>query len=164
MQHLKHLLKRHISHNLRPISKSLIIFLIVVAAIGFADATYLTIEHFTNANPPCFIGSCELVLNSTYATVAGIPVAIFGVVYYLFILMAFVVYLESKKEKELALRVGCLSTVIGLGSSLYFFILQAFVLHAFCQYCLVSAGTSTILFVTASYIIVTSRKHQPVLM
>ncbi len=160
MKHLKHLLKR----PLRAIPKSLIIFLIVVAAAGFADATYLTVEHYMNVNPPCFVGSCEIVLTSSFSTILGIPVALFGAIYYLFILVMFVVYLESKKEKELALRIGTLSTVLGFAASVYFFILQAFVLHAFCQYCLVSATTSTVLFVTATYIIVTSRKHTPSLL
>lgn len=147
-------------HSLRAIPKWLIGLLIVVAGIGFADATYLTIEHYTNANPPCFVGSCEVVLNSPYSTIAGVPVALFGAVYYLFILVGLVVFLESKKEG--ALRVALFATVVGFLASLYFFILQAFVLHAFCQYCLGSATTSTVLFVIAVYIIVTSRKQSGV--
>ena len=160
MKHLKHLLTRPLKAT-NPsgdlISRGLLVFLIVIAAIGFSDATYLTIEHYTNTNPPCFVGSCELVLTSAYSTVAGVPVAAFGIVYYLCILVGLVVFLESKKEK--ALRMALLGTVIGFLASLYFFILQAFVLHAFCQYCLISATTSTILFVTAIYLIVRSKKQ-----
>ncbi len=153
MQHLKHLLTQPLSHT----PKWVVGFLIVIAALGFADATYLTVEHYTNANPPCFVGSCELVLTSAYSTVFGIPVAIFGAVYYLFILICFFTFIEAKKEK--ALRIGLCVTVIGFLTSLYFFGVQAFALHAFCQYCLGSALSSTILFVTAITIFVKSMKR-----
>ena len=46
------------------------------------------------------------------------------------------------------------ATVIGFVMSVYFFLLQALVIHAFCQYCLFSAGLSTGLFITAIYVIV----------
>jgi uncharacterized membrane protein len=138
------------------ISKWLLIFLIIIAGIGFTDSTYLTVEHYTNSNPPCFIGSCELVLTSSYSTVAGIPVALFGMAYYLFILVALLVFFDSKKET--ALRIGLFSTVIGFIVSVYLFFLQASVIHAFCQYCLGSAATSTILFIAAVCIIVKSRR------
>jgi uncharacterized membrane protein len=138
------------------IPKWLLIALIIVAAIGFVDATYLTVEHYTNANPPCYIGSCELVLTSAYSTVAGIPVALGGVADYLFMLVMLIIFLDSKKE--MALRIALYSTAVGFAASIYFFILQAFVIHAFCQYCLGSATTSTILFITAVCLIVKSRK------
>jgi uncharacterized membrane protein len=141
------------------ISKSLLIFLVIIAGIGFVDSTYLTVEHYTNSNPPCFIGSCELVLTSSYSTFAGIPVALSGMAYYLFILVALLIFFESKKE--MALRIGLFSTTIGFIVSIYLFFLQASVIHAFCQYCLGSAATSTILFIAALCVILKSRRTLP---
>ncbi len=139
----------------RSLSKGLIVFLIVIVVLGFADATFLTVEHYRNAIPPCTTDGCETVLTSKYATVAGIPVALGGAVYYLFLLVLFVAYIDTKKE--IILRSALLFTTIGFLSSVYFFILQAFVIRAFCQYCLGSAATSTILFVTAIIIFVKYR-------
>lgn len=144
--------------RLRVIPKWLLGLLIFFAVLGFADATYLTVEHYTNTNPPCFVGNCEIVLTSVYATIAGIPVALLGMVYYLFILIMLFVYIESKKE--IALRIALLTTAIGLLMSLYFFILQAFVIRAFCQYCLFSAISSMGLFITAMYGIVKWREEK----
>jgi uncharacterized membrane protein len=124
---------------------------VVIAALGLIDATYLTINHYQHTVPPCFIGSCEQVLTSTYAVILGIPVAVFGIAYYLFILACLVVYIESnhtshESRKNKATTAVLATTVIGFLMSLYFFGIQALVIHDFCQYCLGSALFSTLMF------------------
>jgi uncharacterized membrane protein len=144
MMNLKNLLT---TPFLSRLSKPALVFLFVVSGLGFLDAAYLTVEHYVNKIPPCSIGSCEAVLTSSYATVAGIPVALGGTIYYFAFLVLLLLYVDLKKEKYL--RIALASSVFGFGASIYFFILQAFVLHAFCLYCMGSALTSTTLFVTA---------------
>lgn len=130
-----------------------------VAAIGFIDAAYLTIEHYMNAIPPCAIGSCEVVLTSVYSVVPGtnIPGALVGTIYYLLIVILVIVLFDIKKDgphekiRVLILRKILCMTVFGFLASVWFLYLQAFVLHAFCQYCLASAATSTILFLISVY-------------
>lgn len=146
MKNLKHLL----TQPFLAIPTKLIIVGLIVALLGFADAMYLTIEHYLGAIPPCSIGGCEKVLTSEYSTVFGVPVALGGVIYYLIMLVGVFGYIESKNEK--LLRWTLLFTVFGFVSSLYFFYIQAFVLKAFCLYCLGSTITSTLLFVLAIYI------------
>lgn len=157
MQNLKRLLTTPLS---RPLSKGLLTFLFVVAGLGFADAAYLTVEHYGNKIPPCSIGSCETVLSSSFAVVAGIPVALGGAIYYLLILILLKVYIDTKNEK--ILRSALVFTTAGLLATIYFFILQAFVLHAFCIYCIGSALTSTTLFATAIYIFKTHRPNDTI--
>lgn len=131
----------------------------IVAAVGFIDATYLTIEHYMNAIPPCAVGNCEVVLTSVYSVVPGtnIPAALVGALYYLLIVVLVIVLFDLKKDGQneklrvLILRKMLSITVFGFLASLWFLYLQAFVLHAYCQYCLVSAATSTILFAIAVY-------------
>jgi uncharacterized membrane protein len=143
------------------------VFLVIFALIGFADATYLTIDHYQNIAPPCFVGSCEVVLTSAYSTFAGIPVSIFGMVYYLFILILLFAYINSSvdvatgRKNEKAFRTAIKVTPIGFLASLYFFCIQAFVLHQFCQYCLLSATTSTVLFIIAIYLYLKKMKKEP---
>jgi uncharacterized membrane protein len=123
----------------------------IFALIGFSDATYLTIDHYLNIAPPCFVGSCEVVLTSAYSSVAHIPVSIFGVLYYFFVLVTIFLSINAKdpQKKARTFRAALFATPIGFLASLYFFIIQAFVLHHFCQYCLLSATTSTALFIIA---------------
>ena len=130
---------------------SLAVFLLVIALLGFADATYLTIEHYQGVIPPCTIVSgCETVLSSVYSTIAGMPVSLLGAVYYLLILIGVFAYLESKNTKPL--KWALVLTIFGLLFTLWFLYVQAFILGAYCLYCLGSALTSIILFVTANVI------------
>jgi uncharacterized membrane protein len=144
MQNLKNLLTK----PLRPIPTSIVIFVLLVALVGFADSTYLTIEHFQGVIPPCkVVEGCDTVLTSPYSEVFGIPVALGGSIFYLLVTIGAFAYLESKNEKML--RLALLITVFGILASLWFLILQAFVLKAYCTYCLLSIITSTTLFITA---------------
>lgn len=137
------------------VSKGFIIFLFIVTALGFVDASYLTVEHYMNKIPPCTFAGCDIVLTSPYSQVAGIPDSLLGSIYYLLILILLMIYLDTRKE--IILKGTLLFTTAGFLVSVYLFILQAFIIHAYCQYCLLSALTSTILFVTS---IVIFKKYQ----
>src|SRR3954469_6403031 len=97
---------------LRPLSRGAFIVLFVVALLGFADATYLTVEHYVNAIPPCSIGSCETVLTSQYASVLGFPVSLFGSVFYFLVLVLLMVYRDTKK----AVLLNIAATLAGIGA------------------------------------------------
>ena len=147
MHHLKRLLTR----RLQAVPSKVIIGVLIVALIGFADAGYLTIEHYKNAIPPCSLtGGCETVLTSAYSTLLGIPVSLLGAIYYLIIAVGLFAFIESKNHE--VLRVALLLTVLGFLASIWFLYLQIFVIKAFCVYCLGSLATSTILFISAAIV------------
>src|SRR3989344_6927831 len=82
---------------------------LIVAAFGFADATYLTTKHFLGAPVACSIlKGCEQVTTSPYSVIFGIPVALLGSLYYLTILILSVIYLDSRKLFVLKL-LACLT-------------------------------------------------------
>lgn len=117
----------------------------ILGFAGFLDATYLTIIHFKNAIPPCTIAhGCEAVLTSQYATIFGIPIALIGALYYLTVLGLLVIWIKTKATRWLTLLVSI--TGIGLLIGIVLVYLQAFVLHAFCQYCLLSELIDFLLF------------------
>ncbi len=135
-----------------------IIFL-VLALGGFADATYITANYSLGKIPPCFVTTgCETVLLSSWSKIAGIHVSVLGMVYYLCILALAAFYLYSKKEKVLALLAW--GTFAGFIMSVWFVAVQAFIIGDFCFYCLISATTSTILFVVGSIWIFSRNKNQ----
>jgi uncharacterized membrane protein len=151
MKHLKHWLKQ----PLQAVPNKFIIVLGIIALIGFGDASFLTIEHYHNLIPPCTTLGCEAVLSSAYSTILGIPVSLLGMLYYFAMSIGLFAYVEGKYER--VLRTVLLLTVCGFLMSLWFIFLQAFVIHAYCLYCLGSATTSTILFIGAVVIL---RKYQ----
>ncbi|OGI83665.1 hypothetical protein A2997_02420 [Candidatus Nomurabacteria bacterium RIFCSPLOWO2_01_FULL_36_10b] len=126
------------------------IILLIISAIGFADATYLTVEHYSGGIPPCTTDGCEVVLTSEYSEVAGIPVSLLGSFYYLAFIILSVAYLTSGNKK--IIKYASYGTIVGFVMSLFLVFLMLFVIKSICQYCIVSAGTSTILFVTGMYI------------
>jgi len=121
---------------------------VVVAAlslVGLADAIYLTIEHITGQSVRCtIIAGCSEVLSSSYAVVSGIPVAAIGAVAYFTVFSLAILYLFGYKFAQLLL----LALVGGMFiATLWFLYLQAFVIKAFCQFCLISAAITTLMAV-----------------
>jgi uncharacterized membrane protein len=137
--------------RLQAVPASLVIVMILVALIGFADAGYLTVEHYQHVIPPCSItGGCERVLTSGFSTVFGLPVSLLGLIYYFLIAAGLFAFFESRNHE--VLRMTLLFTILGLLASMWFVFLQVFIIHSYCTYCLGSAATSTILFIFAAII------------
>ncbi len=125
---------------------------LAVSFIGFLDATYLAVKYYLNTPLNCSIfEGCEQVTTSQYATVAGIPVALLGAIYYLFIFFLIVAYLDTKREGLISFVARF--TVVGFLVSVWFVYLQLFVIKAICLYCVISAITSTILFLLGLFVI-----------
>lgn len=118
----------------------------IAALIGFADASFLAIEHYRGVVPPCtIISGCEKVTTSDYSEVFGIPLALFGAIYYFTLLILIIAYFDLKKEA--ILKIAALITPVGFLASLYFVYLQLIVIQAICLYCMISAAASAMLFV-----------------
>ena len=116
-----------------------------LAAIGFADATYLTVKYFIGAPVTCAIlKGCEQVTTSHYSLIFGQPVALFGSLYYLSVLILTAIYIENRNR--LFFLLANLLTLFGFLVSARFVYLQVFIMKALCIYCMVSASTSTLLF------------------
>lgn len=151
---MKHL-KRLFNQPLSAISTKLAVFLLVVALLGFIDSGYLTIEHYQGAIPPCSVVSgCETVLTSSYSVIMGVPVSLLGAIFYFIIMVGALSFIESRKTT--LLKWTLMLTVFGMLFTLWFLYVQAFIIGAWCLYCLGSALTSTVLFITAIYIL---KKH-----
>ncbi len=122
----------------------LVVSLAVVALVGFIDAAYLTVEHFTGAAVRCWLVSgCDAVLTSSYATVGPVPLALLGAGYYAVILGLLVAYLDS--HRGVWIRLAAVLTMVGLGISLALIWLQVAIIQSLCFYCLVSAASSILL-------------------
>ena len=133
-----------------PLLNRLLLGVAAFAFIGFADSAYLTADHYIALPLPCTIThGCEKVLTSVYSMVGPVPLAVFGVAFYL-ALMFFALYLYTSDTVS---RRGVLTlfgiTAIGFGMSIIFELMQAFLIHAFCQYCLLQALCATFAFICA---------------
>jgi uncharacterized membrane protein len=113
-----------------------------VATLGIGVATYITIADSGGGAPTCLAGGggCETVANSSYSHIAGINIAIFGIVGYV-ILLATAFF-----ASDLARFVGFATALGGFGFSIYLTYLELFTIDAICQWCVASAILMTILF------------------
>jgi len=121
------------------------IIAVVLALVGLSDSIYLTVHHLTAEPVPCsLVEGCETVLTSAYATIAGIPLAAFGALAYF---VAFSLSLLAAYGNEKAWKVFGLQAAFMAVFSAWLIFVQAYYIHAFCQFCLLSAGTSLSLLI-----------------
>jgi uncharacterized membrane protein len=103
----------------------------VFALVGIVVAGYLTWAHYADASVVCLRGSgCETVQKSSYAEVAGIPVAALGLAFYAAMLA--LLGWDTYGARFAAATLG----FVGLLFSAYLLVVQAFVIDAFCIWCL----------------------------
>jgi len=123
-------------------SRRIAIIAAAVACFGLIDSGYLTIKHLQGAYIRCD-DECSAVLGSKYADgIAGVPLAGFGTAAYLSAIVAAVLMAGGSIWARKAFAI--LATGMAL-FSVWLVYLQAFVIHAFCKYCLASAATSFVL-------------------
>jgi uncharacterized membrane protein len=106
----------------------------LLALVGLGISGYLTYVHYRGIAPICAAsGGCEKVQNSRYAEVAGVPVALLGLIGYALILATALV------RGDVAAIAGSFLALAGLGFSVYLTYLELFEIHAVCQWCVASA-------------------------
>lgn len=134
-------------------------FFAVFSFLGFADATFLTVEHYLGTPIPCSIlGGCDVVTNSLYSQIGPVPIALIGALYYLTLIILSIIYFDSKKE--VYLKIGAYLSVSGFLVSLVLVYLQVSVIHALCLYCMISALFSTILFLLGQVMLYNLRHNK----
>lgn len=125
---------------------------------GLADSIYLTVTHLTGENVTCLASSgCSEVLSSAYASVGSIPLGAFGALGY------FLAFSLATLAAFGYPRARAFLTVVVAGmflTTLWLLYVQAFVLHAFCDFCLLSAALTLSLsaLVAAGYFI--GKRHR----
>ena len=126
-------------------SRTLRRVMLVLAVVGLGVATYLTVIHYAGINPACTAGqSCIKVQTSQWSKLAGIPVALLGLIGYVGILGTLLV--RDREETRLATLA---LTVVGFGFSAYLTYRELFSIHAICEWCASSAVIMTVLLVCA---------------
>jgi uncharacterized membrane protein len=127
----------------------------LASLIGLGDSIYLTIQHLTGRSVRCSVTTgCSAVLSSNYATIGGFPTAAFGALAYFaaFSFATLAVFGYERARTALAILVAPM-----LAMTLWLLYVQAFVLRAYCEYCLLSAGMT----LTLSALVATARFLMP---
>jgi len=118
------------------------IILAALDVIGLVIAAYLSVVELQGDLPYCGpLKGCEVVALSEYARVGGIPVAVFGVVLSVSLLVLALAWMRSGRIELLAAHYGL--SLLGVVFEVYFTYLELFVIGAVCVWC-VSYGLSLV--------------------
>ena len=128
---------------------TLTVLLLLLAFFGIADAWYLTQSALTDTALSCNFGSaldgCNIVAQSAYSHLFGLPLALYGVAFYAgtFVLAAALLILPLR----LLYRLNYLFGMVGILASIVFLAIQFFLIKALCVYCLASAVIALLIYV-----------------
>jgi uncharacterized membrane protein len=134
----------------------LFILAALLSLVGLADSVYLTITHLTGEDVTCIASSgCSEVLASAYSSVGSIPLGAFGALGYFaaFSLATLAAFRYRHARTFLTIVVAGM-----LVTTLWLLYVQAFVLHAFCDFCLLSAGLTLSLSAIVAVVQFTARR------
>jgi uncharacterized membrane protein len=127
----------------------------IIALAGFADSVYLSWVKLSSNEALCLpgVGNCAAVSSSRYSTFLGIPMAVYGALGYLAILLVYGLATRNKRIKEISGYVLFGLTLFGIVISGYLTYLELFVIHAICPFCVLSALCMVCLFIITIFAI-----------
>ena len=130
--------------------------LLLLSVLGIAVSALALREHYrTEGDSPCSINErwdCGIVNHSPYAVLAGIPVAVLGILGYL---------LMGALAWRRAYRSVLAAALVGLAFSLYLARIEAHVLGVWCIYCVISLGDISLITLLTLATTLASRLRQP---
>ena len=123
----------------------------VASVAGLAVAAYLTYEHYTGSSTlACSdkgIVNCLEVTTSSYSKVAGVPVAVLGLVFFVVMLVLQLPPMWRRPEPLVA-RVRLAWAVVGLGTVVYLLYTELFSIDAICLWCTAVHALTFVVFVS----------------
>lgn len=121
--------------------------MVLLTVLGLGVASYLTYVHYSGSPILCVRGGgCETVQQSAYSKLAGVPVALIGLIGYVVILASLLAPVSERTRLATTAF-----TAVGFGFSAYLTYRELFSIHAICQWCVGSAVVMTVLVCLASW-------------
>ena len=132
--------------------------LLTFGILGLIDAGYLTYKSFAGGLAPCSLtGGCEDVLHSQFSSFLDVPLAVFGVIFYLAVLV--LTYAGISRGRARAFTALFWISISAVAISLFLSFVQIFVIKAICAYCMLSTILS--IFILANITILKFGEDSP---
>lgn len=123
----------------------------LLSLVGLLVSLYM-LSHSLGLGGPlvCGVGDCGTVQASKYAWVGPVPVSGIGALGYAALLVVALLGLQTRFTSSSRVAVLLLvGTAVGVAFSAYLTYLEAAVIHAWCQWCVVSAVIITLCFLAS---------------
>ncbi len=131
--------------------------LVLISFLGLAVSGYLFIHYVSPEPIACISGEgCKTAQLSAYASFIGVPTPAYGIVFYLLLGILGALWQETTKKKLLPLLV--VLTTSGLAVSIFLSGIEAFVLKAWCSWCVASALLTVVAFIITCQVVLQSKQ------
>lgn len=123
----------------------------VLSLVGFFVSFYLLAYHMHWLGEiVCGVGDCATVQASDYATVGPVPLPAFGIAGYVILFGLAFLGIQPGQRRSRTIAAGLLVTAtVGVAVSAWLTWIEAFVIEAWCQWCVVSAICMTLIFLAS---------------
>ena len=123
-------------------------WMVVISLAGLFLAVYLTLYHYGAIGIlACNVGSCEKVQTSRWSMFLGLPVAAWGVGFYtVMLILSLVAMRDAYSDSQPLASAMVIFALGGLLFTGWLNFLEAFVIHAWCEWCIGSASMVLVLF------------------
>ena len=125
---------------------------VALSGLGIFVAGYLVTKRFTGGSLACTRwAQCDVVNNSVYSQIYGVPVCIIGLAGYvtLLVLTLAAMWTEGRTQRRILL-LSVVQSLIGVGFSAYLTYLEIYVIEALCTWCVASAVIITLLAIVGA--------------
>ena len=132
------------------VAKGAAVLALILAIAGTGMSAYLAVEKLQGESDVCtdVAHGCATVQQSPYGKIVGVPVSVLGLAGYIFLVGLAVAWLTGfRGGRAFAAFLGFYGTLAALLFSAYLTYLEAFVIDAWCIYCITSASLVSILFI-----------------
>jgi uncharacterized membrane protein len=110
-----------------------------LATAGLGISSYLALTHYARRSIVCAgLGECDYVNSSDYASVAGIPVSVLGLLMYAGLLAVALLWVVRYRSETLPVAYWGMA-LAGAGYAGYLTYVELGILHAICVWCVASA-------------------------
>lgn len=138
------------------------IFYAFLLCVGLGISSFLLYVYTSDSALPCTIShGCDTVRYSPYAKMFGLPIPLYGVAFYVVSLVLLALFLVIRQGVYLS--VVWVLAMWGLVFAGYLTYLEAFVIHAWCSWCVLNAFVNVMMFGVGSYLIYREAKAKTVL-
>lgn len=118
--------------------------IVLLSLVGFGISVYLATSELLGFSVPCGItGGCNQVLTSKYSKLFGVPLAMWGVLYFFGVVFFSLLANHYQKAKKLL----TLMVSVGAMGAMWFLYIQFFVIKQICQYCFTTDVLAVVLLV-----------------
>ena len=129
-----------------------------LCGLGIVVSGYLASKRLTGGSLACTRwAQCDVVNNSVYAKIVGIPVSFIGLAAYLVLLALAIAALrtDGRVQRQMIL-ISLLFSIGGMGFSVYLTYLEVYVIEALCAWCVASAIIITLLAIVGAVLMLRS--------